>query len=195
MKKRSSFSNSLQSIQGRRAALELSIGTVVILVIGMSMLILGLVLVRQIFTGATYNVNTINDKVKDQISKLFQENGKSAVYLAEHKANPSQGSEWGVAFAIKNVETGTSQASQFTYEVKSSTLSSDCQGLTPQKADGWIKSRKTGSATLNPGESGYFIVRFSIPADAPLCIVPYDIEIRKNNQPYTRDFFDLVVES
>src|SRR3990167_4325944 len=52
----------------KKAALELSIGTIVILVLAMSMLILGLVLVRTIFTGAKYNVETMNDKVRDQIN-------------------------------------------------------------------------------------------------------------------------------
>ncbi len=178
----------------RRGALELSIGTVVILVLGMSMLILGLVLVRTIFVGAKYNIDTINDKVKGEIGKIFEEEGKSVIYLAEHKATPKQGEDWGVAFAIRNVETGTTAPSQFYYEIKAAPLASDCQGLASQKAEGWIKSRRTDTATLNPGETGYFIARFSIPEDAPLCIVPFNIEIKKNNAFYARDFFDLVIK-
>lgn len=178
----------------KKGALELSIGTIVILVIGMAMLILGLVLVRTIFTGAKYNVDSLNDKVRGEIGKLFEEDGKSVVYLAEHKAEPSQGDEWGVAFAIKNVEKGTSTASTFTYEVKAKDLSKDCKGLTPQKADEWIKARKTGTMTIAPGDIEPVIVRFSIPADAPLCIVPYDIEIKKDGGIYTRDFFDIIVK-
>jgi len=178
----------------KRGALELSIGTVVILVLGMSMLILGLVLVRTIFVGAKYNIDTINDKVKGEIGKIFEEEGKSVVYLAEHKAAPKQGEDWGVAFAVRNVETGTTASSQFSYEVKAAPLATDCQGLTQQKADSWIKSRRTDTTTLNPGEIGYFIVRFAIPSDAPLCIIPYNIEVKKNNAFYTRDFFDLVIK-
>ena len=43
----------------KRGAMELSIGTIVIIVLAMSMLILGLVLIRTIFTGAKYNIDTI----------------------------------------------------------------------------------------------------------------------------------------
>ncbi|MEK6953289.1 MAG: hypothetical protein AABX29_09845, partial [Nanoarchaeota archaeon] len=48
--------------KNKKAALELSIGTIVILVLAMSMLILGLILIRTIFTGAKYNVETMNKK-------------------------------------------------------------------------------------------------------------------------------------
>ena len=58
-------------LEGKKGAIELSIGTIVIVVLAMSMLILGLVLVRTIFAGATYNVQQMNDKVKDQINQLF----------------------------------------------------------------------------------------------------------------------------
>ena len=63
----------IKPIKNKKAALELSIGTVVVLVIGMAMLILGLVLVRTIFTGAKYNVDQINKNVEAEINKLFDE--------------------------------------------------------------------------------------------------------------------------
>ena len=63
----------LTKIKNKKAAIELSIGTVVIIVLAMSMLILGLVLIRNIFTGATESVDQINDNVRSEIIKLFQE--------------------------------------------------------------------------------------------------------------------------
>ena len=58
----------------KRAAIELSIGTVIIIVLAMSMLILGIVLIRSIFTGATESVNTINEKDKNQITNSHVNN-------------------------------------------------------------------------------------------------------------------------
>ena len=49
----------------KKGALELSIGTIVIIVIGMSMLILGLVLVQKIFVGSTNNVDDLNNKIRN----------------------------------------------------------------------------------------------------------------------------------
>jgi hypothetical protein len=57
--------------RGKRGALELSIGTVVIIVLAMSMLILGLVLVKNIFSGAKYNIDQLNDKVTDEINQYL----------------------------------------------------------------------------------------------------------------------------
>ncbi len=63
----------------RRAALELSIGTIVVIVIGMSMLILGLVLVRTIFSGSTKSVNDLNEQVQSEILDLFDDNSGNLV--------------------------------------------------------------------------------------------------------------------
>jgi len=178
----------------KKAAIELSMSTIVILVLAMSMLILGLILVKSIFAGAKYNVDTINDKVKGEIGKLFEEDSKSVIYLPNHEAKISQGTEWGIAFAIRNNVAGTSEAGVFSYEVDVADLSADCRGLTKEKVEKWIKARKTGQDTLSPGETGFFMVRILVPEDAPLCVVPFDVVIKKDNQPYIRDFFDVVVQ-
>lgn len=66
-------------MKNKEGALELSIGTIVIIVIGMSMLILGLVLVRTIFVGSTESIQTLNDKVQNEISALFADEGADVV--------------------------------------------------------------------------------------------------------------------
>ena len=68
-------------MRGKTGALELSIGTIVIIVLAMSMLILGMVLVRNIFSGSSENILQMNDKVKDQINRLFVEDKKPVIYL------------------------------------------------------------------------------------------------------------------
>jgi hypothetical protein len=65
--------------QNKRAAIELSIGTIVVIVLAMSMLILGLVLVRTIFTGATESVNILDTKVQGEIVKLFSDTGTDVI--------------------------------------------------------------------------------------------------------------------
>ena len=57
----------------------MSIGTIVVIVIAMAMLILGLVLVRTIFTGATESIDTLGDKVQDEIAGLFANEGPDVV--------------------------------------------------------------------------------------------------------------------
>jgi hypothetical protein len=182
--------------KNKKAAIELSIGTIVILVIGMTMLVLGIVLVQNIVGGANDNVSVLNDKVRGEINNLFVEEGqKSVVRLAANVAKPKQGEDFGVAFGIKNTERSTTTSSNFQYTVVAEDLSADCQGLTKLQAESWIKSRKTGGILLNPGETGHFRIGFLVPEDAPLCIVPYNIVITKDAAPYNQDFFDLVIRS
>ncbi len=179
----------------KKGALELSIGTIVIIVIGMSMLILGLVLVQTIFSGSKYNVEQLNEKVKGEIGKLFEEESKSVVYLANHEARVKQGDTFGVAFAFKNLEQGDTSSSRFSYEVKASDIGG-CRGLTVQEAESvrWIPvGRITDNIQLPPGALEYRIVRFSIPETAPLCIVRYDIVVKKDAEVYVTDFFDLTI--
>jgi hypothetical protein len=182
--------------RNKQGALEMSVGTIVVIVIAMAMLILGLVLVRTIFTGSIYNVQQINEKVKGEINGLFRDEGrKSAVHLPENRAQVNQGKDFGVAFGIKNIETGTVESSSFSYEVVvSESVSESCTGLTADRVESWIKSRRTRTIPIAPGDVSYNIVRFEIPEDAPLCIIPFDIIIEKDGAAYTTDFFDLVVE-
>lgn len=181
-------------VNNKKAALEMSMGTVVVIVLAVTMLILGLVLVRTIFTGAKYNVEEIDDKVRGEIQKLFQESTRSVVYLANGKADVRQGDEWGVAFAIKNLEEGTTSSSSFTYQTKSLDLSSSCSGLSRERAETWIVARGSGSVSLPPGQSKEFIIRFNIPESAPLCTIPFDIEIKKDGEVYDTASFDIIIK-
>ncbi|MCH7568533.1 MAG: hypothetical protein IIA87_03855 [Nanoarchaeota archaeon] len=186
--------------RNRNGALELSIGTIVILVIAMSMLILGLVLVRTIFTESIYNVKQINDKVKSEIQKIFSDdnNKKLVVYLSENKAEIKQGDDWGIAFSFRNLETGTTEG-MFSYNVEAVEISRGCQGLTPAQADSWIQLGKTRTGVqVPPGGTHYTVVNLRMPESTPLCSARFDISVYKGSsltgQIYTTDFFDVVVK-
>jgi len=175
-----------------KGALELSISTVVVIVIGMSMLILGLVLVRTIFTGAKYNVDSLNKNVEAEINKLFNEQGgRTYVYLPDNQADVSKGDTFGVAFAVKNDVRGEAVAGNFQYEVKASEVQKGC-ALSLAQADGYLTLGSKGNFALLPGDEPKFnLVKISIPESAPLCQVRYDIIVRKDSQPYKNEFFDI----
>ncbi len=173
----------------KKGAIELSMTTVVVIVLAMTMLILGLVLIRNIFTGATYNVQSINEKVRGEINKLFEEDNqaKSVVFLPELKTEVQQGREVGVAFSIRNLDptTGT-----FAYAAKVS--STNCpQGVNPVN---WLQP-STGTVTLASGESSnpYHIIRVRPPQTTPLCTARIDLEIRKDGQFYHQNYFDVEI--
>jgi hypothetical protein len=59
----------------KKAALELSIGTIVIIVIAITMLILGIVFVRSIMCGALGLTGDLNNKIRAEIEELFGSTG------------------------------------------------------------------------------------------------------------------------
>ncbi|MBX4196904.1 hypothetical protein KW805_04925 [Candidatus Pacearchaeota archaeon] len=63
----------------RKAAIELSVSTIVIVVLAMSMLILGLVLIKNIFTGTTATVDVLQSKVQNAIASLFTDDSDDVI--------------------------------------------------------------------------------------------------------------------
>jgi len=183
--------------RGKKGAVELSVGTIVILVLAMTMLIMGIVLIRGIFKGATYNVAVLNEKVRGEINKLFTEDDKLVVYLADNIAKVEQGGDYGVAFGIKNLETGTMQVGIFSSEVvisNPSEVQSKC-GISSSAVENWMTGSSEANIPISPGQAGYGLVRFNVPKTAPLCTIRFRINIKKDNQPYATGFFDLKITS
>ena len=141
-------------MRGKKAALEMSVGTIVIIVLAMSMLILGMVLIKNIFSGASNNVLQMNNKVKDQINKLFVENKRTVIYLPNQIADIKQNKDWGVAFGIKNLAKGTAEPGRFHYEVSVSDpdVLKKC-GINEQSIESWIKTGREDDMIIAPGQS------------------------------------------
>lgn len=178
----------------KKGAMELSIGTIVIIVLAMSMLILGLVLIRSIFSGAKYNIESLNKNVEAEINQLFNEKGgKSFVYLPNNQIDVKKGKSFGIAFGIKNTEEGTSEAGTFNYRIEATDIQQNCR-LTEQQANSYLILGSQGSVDLLPGsEPIYRIVRIQPPESAPLCEIWYDITITKDGQPYDTNFFTVKI--
>ncbi|MFH0808529.1 MAG: hypothetical protein V1888_02835 [archaeon] len=181
---------------GKKGALEMSVGTIVIIVLSMSMLILGMVLIKNIFSSANNAMDMTDSQIVNEINKMFVEDKKVAVNLPNQIAKIKQGEEWGVGFVIKNLEKGVSSSSEFSYEV---TIADDdftkkCGIGIADVENGWIKTGRAGSAgKLGPGEVYVGRTRFMIPEGAPFCIFRLNIAVEKDRVPYATEFFDLEV--
>jgi hypothetical protein len=180
----------------KKGAIELSIGTIVIIVLAMSMLILGLVLVKNIFSGSSENILQMNDKVKDQINKLFVDDKKTVIYLSNQIAQIRKNEEWGIAFGIKNLVRGTPEPGSFSYEVKVSDPDVEIKcGVSESYINGWIVVGRADSMVIPPGESYFGISRIFIPENAPLCIVRFHLDVKIDEDIYATDFFDIEIIS
>jgi len=164
----------------------------------MSMLILGLVLVKNIFGGVTDNVNEVNSKVKTEIGNLFSDSRKVVISLSNGIAKIKQGDQWGIAFGIKNNLNG--QIFSWTVSLDDSTITQKCGGLTATKASKWIISGGTGSADIGSGQEEFGLIRVLIPegsvSDISNCLVRFKLAVKKaDGSAYQTALFDVQVVS
>src|SRR3989338_11462148 len=107
--------------KNNKAAIELSIGTIVIIVIAMSMLILGLVLVRNIFQTSTDLVNDLGSKTKTTITEtlLDPNNQKDVTVLAgsDRRINVKSGYDEGGGVGVGARTADGSPAKGLKYKV------------------------------------------------------------------------------
>ena len=99
-------------LKNKGGAFELSVSTMIIIVLAITMLIMGLILIRNIFSGATESVDSLSNKVKTEIDKIFtDENKKIVVYLGEDKtAKIKAGTDnFGIALGAKTKTGGSVQ--------------------------------------------------------------------------------------
>ncbi len=169
----------------KKAAIELSMSTVVIVVLAMAMLVFGIVLINSIRKGATESVDIINDRVKGQITSLFSEEGtKIAVKLSGDKiAKVKQGERLGVAIGAETRNIGVvlpdeSNLKYFLEKTNGNSASDDCQGITV--LDHEFQNRiAPGTGTYRfedvEGANGYVILFFVIDDAAPECTQRFKI--------------------
>jgi hypothetical protein len=184
----------------KKAQMQMSVGTIVTIVLLMTVLILGLVLVRSIFSGAIENIDSVDQAVKNEINKLFAEDDarKVVVYPSSRLVKIKKGDDAlrGFAFSIRNVET---EEGDFTYTVgvNDPDIRSKCN-INVQEAERWIKAGGSGSLTIPPGSlmDNPEFVRYSIPENAPPCIIRYGIDVKKDGQQYNPTLsVDLEIKS
>src|SRR3989344_962627 len=193
----------LNKMINKKGAVELSISTIVIVVLAMSMLILRLVLIKNIFSGSTENVDQMNGKVKEQIRLLFQDESERVfLYLTDGMAVIKQGSTFGVAFMVRNTERGTASSQTFKYEtvLDDDKIRENCKGVTKEIAEKWVKFG-SGTLSIMPGEKDGDRIRIEIPEEAPLCVTKYRILIYRPdkgetiNNPYEDIRFNIDIRS
>lgn len=181
----------------KRGAVELSIGTIVIIVLAMSMLILGIVLIKNIFGGAMDITDMTNAQLKSQVSKMFGEDKRFVMYPDSRQIEVKIGENGGFGFGIKNLLQGTqSQDAKFGYEVVVSDddLRRKC-GITDQEVERWISTGRSESGILiPPGETSAGKVLILIPEGTAPCTFRLRVNVRQNNQGYATDIMDVIIK-
>ncbi|MCX6742137.1 MAG: hypothetical protein NTX24_03100 [Candidatus Pacearchaeota archaeon] len=173
--------------KNKKAAFEMSITTIVILVIAMTMLILGMVLVRKMMCGAMGLTTDINDKVRGQIDDLFQStggevqcigSGTGAVDIIPGKVNY-------IWCGIKSSQKLGEQVPVYDIRVMSSIPPLNTLGLIGQA--GW--KGPVSTSDIEPKK----IIRLDISKDSPEGPVQVYLEVYKDGKLILSPTLDLNV--
>lgn len=168
----------------KKAAMEMSVGTIVTIVLLMTVLVLGIFLVQRIFFVGTNAVDSIGTEVENEIQKLFADEGKRvAIYPTSRDVKMKKGGDpAGFAFSVRNTDP---EEARFSYSVTAQDVS-NCGDLRESQAENFLIGGE-GSFSLGSGDTLQFprLVKLDLPETAPVCTLTYNLEILKDREAYS----------
>jgi len=173
--------------KNKRAAMEMSVGTIVTIVLLVSVLVLGLFLVQRIFGSGINAIDSIDTQIQNEINQLFStgETSKIAVYPTSREVNVKKGDDpKGFAFSVYN--DAKESSSSFEYSIEADDVSDCGSTFTKSIADSYLLG-KTGSFELGPTSmlENARLVRLSVPESAISCTIFYNINVKRDGVSYT----------
>ena len=175
----------MRKINQKRGAIELSMTTVVVIVLAMTMLALGLTLVRTLFQGAIYTAGSLNTQVQDKLNAMFQEEGKTVGIVNENgRIEPARAKDNCVWWAMMATTAGKYD---YSFTVSPEECAGPGYGLSEAETEGWFVGMK-GSYTLAANEEkSQICLPLMPPKTAPSCLFNLIVTVSRNNVPYGSD--------
>jgi hypothetical protein len=193
-------------LKDKRAAFEMSMSTIIVIVLSVSFLILGLVLLKNIYGTSSKSINILDEKFGSELQKIFtDENRNLVIYLGEDKkASVRAGTtDFGVGIAaqtINNIRMEDKSKIQYFVSLDESSPKSCTKilgktrtvGLFSQKLDTWLNS------TAFDGPISKFQIRVSIPTSTQVCtqlveVTAKDFSVDPNGEVIAMDSFTLEI--
>ena len=177
--------------RNRKAAMEMSVGTIVTIVLLVTVLILGIFLVQQIFKGARGAVDLTQKALEEEINKLFTEDKKMVIYPSSRFVEIEQGEIDGVGVGIKNLLEGVAGSQDFTYETVVSNTGKCAE--TAEQIETWIEQGKSETFPIPVGDLSAQKILIQPPTGSSLCTVRFRVNVFVGEAAYATDFFDIKV--
>ena len=160
------------------AAMEMSVGTIVTIVLLMSVLVLGVFLVQRIFDSGSDAIEGIDTQIQSEINKLFSEEGKPLViFPSSRQITIKRGDDTlkGFAFSVENSDT-TLHNYEYTIEAQDATQCGS--SLNEEKATRYLMPSE-GSFKLGAGQklTNAELVKLNVPKSAPPCSIMYRVTV------------------
>lgn len=183
--------------RNRSGAMELSMSTIVIIVLSVSMLVVGVYFISRLGNVMTGVVDLTDQQLRNEINKLFSEESRITIYPGTRLVEIKQEKTDGPGIGIRNLLTGASGDKKFSYNVivSDSNIQSKC-GINAAVAEGWIVTGKSEQDIPIPsGDFSAQKVLFEIPVGAPLCTIRFRVNVEADGTAYATDYFDMKVKA
>ena len=173
-------------VKHKKAVMELTMGTMVTIVLVVAALILGLVLVQKIFIGATESVDIINDKVMTEINNLFQDESEGVIVGlgSDAKAKIRVGTDdFGVAIGATNIDTLVSE-DHLKYMLSFGDSTGDCVDKLGEAGAKKLIRQEIGKWYAFDEDDGafneYAIIEFTIPKQTQTCVQKIKVTVQSD---------------
>jgi hypothetical protein len=158
-------------VNNKKAAIEMSMNTIIVLVLGVSMLILGMVLIRNIMCSGLQITQDVSAGVRNEVKNLFGADtiGVKCMGEGSQDVRLGTGGQRKVVCLIKT-------ESQADYKIVASEVKS-LSGASTETVSKWVLN-KEWSGTVSPGidnEADFLLL--NIPSTAPTTILRIKVDI------------------
>lgn len=172
----------------RRAALELSIGTVVILVLGVTMLIMGMVVTRSIMCGALGLTGEVNGKVRGELDKLFDSTEGEVACLGSGDAVKMVPGETNI------IHCSIRAPEKATYKIEIASVGSTSSSITKETVQKWVATKGAWVGEVAPGDfDSKKPARLVIPNNAPEGNIQLQLKVQRNNELISTQDLDFEI--
>jgi len=171
----------LKFANSKTGAMEMSVGTMVTIVLLMVVLVLGIFFIQKIFKSGTNAIDSIDSQVQSEIEKLFaKENTKVGFYPTSREVSLKKGDDpAGFAFSIKNNDI---EEREFSFTTTAVDASKCGAGFDEEDATDMLLGG-SGTFGIGPGDkSESRLVKFVVPESTPPCTIEYELEILRDDE-------------
>jgi hypothetical protein len=183
------------NIKSKRAALEMSVGTMVTLVLLMVFLVMGIFFIQKVGKTGYNAIDTIDTEMQNQIQQLFGSDNvkRVAMFPTSQRLTLKQGDrDKGFGFFIRNLDQIDAS---FTYDIRATDTSTCPSLITEEVATGYLIGRSGTTTKIGSGQTYQKLTTFIISETAPLCTIEYELDIlREDGQGYANLNFFVTIK-
>jgi hypothetical protein len=173
----------------KKAAIEMSMSTIIILVLGVTMLILGMVLIRNIMCSGLQITEDLSTGVKNEIKNLFGADkiGVKCVGEGGQEVKYGTGGRRPVVCIIKTQE-------QVEYDIQVTSIESKA-GAPTSVVNKWVIDQNWKGSVVPGQDNEQTVLLLNVPSDAPATTIKLTIlakNLASDSQESITSYIDIV---